>query len=327
MTTQQDVNEFLATAAAQLGNANGNIYVSRSGVKGEHDGQVYVRLKKKRFVVLDYTIDPSEADIHAAASLPHMEIPSGAGRTPCITKECTKVGVPVKLFDSNPDDSVSLYLRSGLCFECQRNLNEKRRVDRRKRPSGDNVPLLYSIGSPNQKKFKLHGSSDVVELSRDAIIVNGSMKNVKMAADGHSTSDLASDVQDYLREASFETERLFQVAGNPHTAPVDPLADIQGMYEKAFTNLNKAIFLLTQWKSAWDVGTLAASTGDNGHATMASLLLAADKDQQQQKGDEGHHDDMDPHLHLGQDDHHHHVVDHQDDHPDVHHVDAGFMEV
>ena len=110
----------LVVASAHLGNANGNIYQSKAGAKGQHDGQVYVRLKKKRFVVLDYTIQPNETDLAQATEVPHMEIPSGAGKTQCITKECIKVGVPVKLYDSNPEDSVSLYLRSGMCFECQR---------------------------------------------------------------------------------------------------------------------------------------------------------------------------------------------------------------
>lgn len=115
-----DANEFEREAAANLGNANGNIYVSRAGIPSQHDGQVFVRLKKKRFVVLDYTIQPNEADMATASRMPRVEVPSGAGVSPCITKNCTKVGVPIKLYDSHPDDSVPLYLRSGLCFECQR---------------------------------------------------------------------------------------------------------------------------------------------------------------------------------------------------------------
>lgn len=50
-----------------------------------------VRLKKKRFVVLDYTILPTETDIATASTVAHMEIPSGAGKQKCINKECTKV--------------------------------------------------------------------------------------------------------------------------------------------------------------------------------------------------------------------------------------------
>ena len=115
-----DVSQFEREASTKLGNANGNIFISKPGIPKQHDGQVFVRLKKKRFVVLDYTIQPNETDMATASGVAHMEIPSGAGKTQCITKDCQKVGVPVKLYDSNPEDSVSLYLRSGLCFECQR---------------------------------------------------------------------------------------------------------------------------------------------------------------------------------------------------------------
>ena len=122
MTTQVrcDPAEFERIAHDNLGNANGNIYTSKAGVPGEHDGQVYVRLKKKRFIVIDYTILPNDADLTVASSLAYVEIPSGAGKQVCTDKACSKVGVPIKLYDSNPEDKVSLYLRSGLCFGCQR---------------------------------------------------------------------------------------------------------------------------------------------------------------------------------------------------------------
>lgn len=319
-----DINQCITTAADHLGNANGNIWQSLPGEKGQHDGQLYVRLKKKRFIILDYRVVPTDADLHYAGTVPYVECPPGAGCTKCTNKDCTKVGIPVKLYDTNPEESVSLYLRSGLCFECQRDLNEKRRVDRKRRPA-DNVPLLYHIAGPQQKKFKFNGSNDVIELSRDAIIVNGSLKNVKVAADGHSTSELSIDMQDHLREAIYASERLFAAAPNPAMAgPVDPLTDVQGMYEKAFGHLNKSIFLLTQWKAAFDVASVAAATSDNG-ASMVSLLLAADKDQQQQHGAkatdtmgdipppppmEAHHPHHGVvHDHVVASDHHDHVVD------------------
>uniref|UniRef100_A0A6S8MF83 Uncharacterized protein n=1 Tax=Amphora coffeiformis TaxID=265554 RepID=A0A6S8MF83_9STRA len=321
-----DVSQFERDASTNLGNANGNIFVSKPGIPKQHDGQVFVRLKKKRFVVLDYTIQPNETDMATASGVAHMEIPSGAGKTQCITKDCHKVGVPVKLYDSNPEDSVSLYLRSGLCFECQRNLNEKRRVDRRKRPH-EGAQLLYSIASPSQKKFKINGG-DVFELKDDAIIVNGSIKGVKLADEGHSPQDIAVDLQDMLRESTFETERLLTAAGNPGP---DPMVDnIHGLYEKAFTAMNKAIFLMTQWKAAYDNAATANDPNSNNH--MVSLLLAADKDQQRvPSGDdalprmkkEDEHDMVhDPDMHD------HGIQVHHDVHdPDVPNVDTGFMEV
>eukprot|EP00533_Pseudo-nitzschia_delicatissima_P001168 CAMPEP_0116090470 /NCGR_PEP_ID=MMETSP0327-20121206/6993_1 /TAXON_ID=44447 /ORGANISM="Pseudo-nitzschia delicatissima, Strain B596" /LENGTH=537 /DNA_ID=CAMNT_0003581765 /DNA_START=57 /DNA_END=1670 /DNA_ORIENTATION=+ len=138
------LEEFAEDLELRLGRANGNIYQRRTGIEGMHDGQVMVRLKKKRFIVIDYGIVPHEQDLQAAAMHPNISVPLGAGVTKCTGKvaseqggplvQCKKVGVPVLLYDSEPDQPPSLYLRSGLCFICQRNLNEKRRTQR-KRPS------------------------------------------------------------------------------------------------------------------------------------------------------------------------------------------------
>ena len=138
------LEEFAEDLDLRLGRANGNIYQRKPGIEGVHDGQVMVRLKKKRFIVIDYGIVPNEQDIQAAAMHPNISVPLGAGVTKCTGKipsepggplvPCKKVGVPVLLYDSEPEEAPSLYLRSGLCFICQRNLNEKRRTQR-KRPS------------------------------------------------------------------------------------------------------------------------------------------------------------------------------------------------
>lgn len=141
------LEEFAEDLDLRLGRANGNIYQRKQGIQGVHDGQVMVRLKKKRFIVIDYGIVPTEQDIQAAAMHPNITVPLGAGVTKCTGKvaslpeapgaplvQCKKVGVPVLLYDSEPEEAPSLYLRSGLCFTCQRNLNEKRRTQR-KRPS------------------------------------------------------------------------------------------------------------------------------------------------------------------------------------------------
>ena len=123
-----------------LGRANGNIYQRQEGVAGVHDGQVMVRLKKHRYVVLDYSIQPTDEDITALATNPNVDIPKGAGKTKCVTQACTKVGVPVLLYDSHPDEPASLYTRTGLCFECQRKLNEKRRAERKRKSDGPSTP-------------------------------------------------------------------------------------------------------------------------------------------------------------------------------------------
>jgi len=138
------LEEFAEDLDLRLGRANGNIYQRRAGIEGVHDGQVMVRLKKKRFIVIDYGIVPNELDLQAAAMSPNINVPLGGGVTKCTGKvasepggplvPCKKIGMPVLLYDSEPDQPPSLYLRSGLCFTCQRNLNEKRRTQR-KRPA------------------------------------------------------------------------------------------------------------------------------------------------------------------------------------------------
>lgn len=112
--------DFSAEEAEKLGKANGNIYQLREGTADENSGVVMVRLKKKRYVVLDYTFVPTEEHIKLAELNPHSEIQTGAGFTSCTNSGCKRVGIPVLLYDSNPDETKSLYLRTGLCFECQR---------------------------------------------------------------------------------------------------------------------------------------------------------------------------------------------------------------
>lgn len=62
-------------------------------------------------------------------------------------------------------------MRSGLCFTCQRNLNEKRRTQR-KRPNADNnngtnTTSTTTYGGPGAKKVKIGG--EIINLNSDAI--------------------------------------------------------------------------------------------------------------------------------------------------------------
>lgn len=287
---QEDFHEDLEN---RLGRANGNIYHRREGIEGIHDGQVMVRLKKKRFIVIDYSIVPNDQDLQYAAATPHIYIPNGAGKQKCTTPECNKVGVPVCLFDSEPNEPTSLYLRAGLCFSCQRNLNEKRRTQR-KRPADALIqsPLLYAVG-PGQKKIKLNGMN--IELASDAIILNGPYGNsTKSIRDGYSFDEIGPDLSAAVVEASDDTQRLMQaMSSNTTTAPnptngglsVEEVAnaaveattgmingsdngsspqnhasseDINALYDKAFSSLSKSVFLLTQWKQSWDSAIAAA---------------------------------------------------------------------
>ncbi|CAB9509856.1 expressed unknown protein [Seminavis robusta] len=203
--------EYQEDLDLRLGRANGNIYHRKPGLEGVHDGQVMVRLKKKRFVILDYSIIPTEADIQAAQTTVHTTVPVGAGKTSCTNADCNKVGVPVLIYDSDPNEPASLYMRSGLCFTCQRNLNEKRRTQR-KRPSDiprngqtldGGVTVFGSTSIP--KKFKM---------SPGAIVIHP-MEGLRPLAEGYGFNEIGIDLQRVVSEIAMDSQRLVD-AVSPH---------------------------------------------------------------------------------------------------------------
>ncbi|KAL3931850.1 MAG: hypothetical protein SGBAC_011119 [Bacillariaceae sp.] len=214
------MEEFAEDLELRLGRANGNIYHRRPGVEGVHDGQVMVRLKKKRFIMIDYSIVPNEADLTAASVSPNISCPNGAGKQKCHNPECPKVGVPVLLYDSDPNEPSSLYMRSGLCFTCQRNLNEKRRTQRKRASDIGPSSVLYAIG-PGQKKVKLNGQT--VNLQSDAIILNGPpIDGAKSIRDGFSFHDIGIDLTSNLLKAARDTDRLVNAVSSNTTTTAAP---------------------------------------------------------------------------------------------------------
>lgn len=203
------LEQFSDDLDRHLGRANGNIYIRKPGAEDVHDGQIMVRLKKKRFIVIDYGIVPTQADLQAAAIHAHVATPDGAGKTKCVTPNCPKVGVPVLLYDSEPSEAASLYLRSGLCFTCQRNLNEKRRTQRKRK--SDVV----------QGGQRVKHNGQVIDLSSDALVINGPMDGVKKHTEGFTSEELAADLRVLMREALADTERLLTgLHPNPETSAV-----------------------------------------------------------------------------------------------------------
>jgi len=218
------MEEFAEDLELRLGRANGNIYHRRPGVEGIHDGQVMVRLKKKRFIIIDYSTVPNEADLASASVSPHISCPNGAGKQKCHDPECPKVGVPVLLYDSDPNEPASLYMRSGLCFTCQRNLNEKRRTQRKRASDIGPSSVLYAVG-PGQKKVKLNGQ--MVNLQSDAIILNGPpIDGAKSIRDGFSFHEIGIDLTANLLKASQDTDRLVNAVSSNTTATAAPAGDV-----------------------------------------------------------------------------------------------------
>ena len=133
--------DFADDVDNRLNRANGRTYQRKRGIDNVHDGQIMVRLKKKRFVILDYGYVPNEQDLEYAQINPFVSVPEGAGTKKCTRSGCNKVGVPVMLYDSEPNETPSLYLRAGLCFGCQKKWNEEKRQS-------------YSKSSGKKKKEK-----------------------------------------------------------------------------------------------------------------------------------------------------------------------------
>ena len=224
--------EFAEDVDLRLGRANGNVFHRKQGVEGVHDGQIMVRLKKKRFIVIDYGIVPTISDMATAAMNPHITCPPGAGKQVCATPGCGKIGVPVLLHDSDPEQPHSLYMRSGLCFTCQRLLNEKRRTQRKRksdiaadtsRPSPSMVSTMpddaanlrnglgpsdihaFSMDS-SVKRFRLNG--EILDLAPDAIIINGPLEGTKHQGPTYDFHDIGKDLTRIVNESHQESENL-----------------------------------------------------------------------------------------------------------------------
>jgi len=202
--------EFAEDLELRLGRANGNIYIRKPGVEGVNDGQVMVRLKKKRFVILDYSIVPNEQDLQYAQNTHHITIPAGAGKTSCTNTDCNKVGVPCLLYDSDPNEPASLYMRSGLCFTCQRNLNEKRRTQR-KRP-GDVIGPGVVFGSTSiSKKYKMGPGAMIIH----------PVDGLRPHGDGYGFNEIGHDLQRIAVDIANDTHRLIS-AINPAAESLPP---------------------------------------------------------------------------------------------------------
>lgn len=68
-----------------LGRANGNIWQRLPALPGVHDGQVMVRLKQLRFVILDYSILNPQARLIGGSYSSHVKVPRNAGVAICNT--------------------------------------------------------------------------------------------------------------------------------------------------------------------------------------------------------------------------------------------------
>lgn len=274
----------------RLGKANGNTYQRKPGIPNVHDGQIMVRLKKKRFIILDYGYIPNQRDAEIAQVVPHISIPNGAGTCKCATKDCPRIGVPVLMYDSEPDEPMSLYLRGGLCFSCQRSLNEKRRTQRKRKSNRQPVvevrmgagdgPTIGSGSGNNGCQFKFN--DQIVELNPDAVVINGPVVGTRVRGPDYRCPEIGSDLLRIVSELSHETLSLMHLSsgGRPGMSPpVATTSSVDTMYQQAFLSCSKATFLLTQWKASYDE-RMAADAAEAAAAEACAATASATFDSQ-----------------------------------------------
>jgi len=240
-------NEWTDDEASKLGNANGNTHMRKPGNE-IHDGQIMVRLKKKRFILIDYGYVPTQQDFEIAKAVAHVCIPKGAGTAACLEKGCDRVGVPVCLYDSEPHEPMSLYLRGGMCFTCQRTLNEKRRTQRKRKSDGlpvGEVRMKNASLTSSPGPFKFNG--EAIDLHEDAVVINGAVDGTRRREAEYQYPQIGCDVMKFVNDLSHETNAL--VANQTGGAQPET---INSLYQKAFLSVSKATFLLTQWKASYD---------------------------------------------------------------------------
>lgn len=114
-------------------------------------------------------------------------------------------------------------MRSGLCFTCQRILNEKRRTQRKRKSdtvdptqAGQSPHGAYALGP---KKFKMNG--EIMELSSDAIIINGPVEGAKVQGEGYGFQEIGADLQSILRVTTSDADRLISSVTASTTGTTD----------------------------------------------------------------------------------------------------------
>ena len=148
---------------------------------------------------------------------------------------------------------MSLYLRGGLCFSCQRAVNEKRRTKRKRKPE-DGLPPFGEVTTSDMRSTGSSGSrfkinNEVVELNSDVIIINGAVAGTRSRGTGYQHPEIGSDLLQIISELSQDTMSL---VSNSATVGLSSPASANILYQKAFLSASKATYLLTQWKASYD---------------------------------------------------------------------------
>lgn len=154
-----------------------------------------------------------------------------------------------KSLDSEPEEPISLYLRSGLCFSCQRESNEKRRTQRKRKPDKETEATVA------EKKFKING--ETLNLHPDAIIINGPIHGIKRHGPNYEYTEIVKDMQKVAVDIGVDSQQLGISCLHEMTQPFD----VDSVYNKLYHDYAKGIFLLSQWKESYDAAAAARKEG------------------------------------------------------------------
>ena len=216
--------EYVNNNATNLKGSNGSSIRLEPAVEDAHCGRLMIRLANARIVILDYEYVPNEHDVELASSRVYITIPYGAGQKICTKKGCKRIGVPVLLYDSHPNDSETAYLKNGLCFTCQKDSNAKRRTKRKS----------------NQNE-QSNGTS--------AIVINAPVDGTRSHDADYCCPQISADLQRITSELSQETGSLVQLSSREHAMMP---GSVDQQYQRAYLSATRAVFLLTQWKASYD---------------------------------------------------------------------------
>jgi hypothetical protein len=151
-------------------------------------------------------------------------------------------------------------------------------------------------------------TTSTADLAATAAAVAASVPS-ELAPDDAATNAAVNSASGLLPDAS-------NGKGDDHDADehaTNPV-DINALYDKAYSSMNKAIFLLSQWKTSWDAAiaaavaqesitdhgladavasaaAVAAAASESQNSNVASLLLAANDDDKKENGKKDENDD------------------------------------
>ena len=289
---------FEDVAKMKLGKANGNIFNLRPAGEGDpltntppHDGVVMVRLKKKRFLVLDYSKGMYSLNRHQDDPQSHNRL------SICISPTCQKVGLPDLIYDSGDpaEGGISLYLRSGMCFTCQRNVNEKRRTQRKRK--GDETGSASSnnrrrttdtiFGSPSvSSSHQPFASVDAMMVGNVASAYLDAPVSISVHTNDENMSNAKMCIEDFGRNFEMlislssminapEPDEAIPIIPSSNESSVANKANMAIYYESAVSSLHKCLHFLEDWKRSHLGDDMRGHNSDSLNDAVATAHAAA----------------------------------------------------